>query len=203
VRVAAKTDDAEEAVSSGRVAAGSGDLELIQDGSTHQTVGLRFAGVTIPAGARISNAWLRFQVDEKKTTPAVVDVTIREQLIADAPTFTTSTRNISNRNPTGAAVPWDLPPWPTVGVSGAAEQSGNIASVIQEIVDGGGWASGHAMAILITGTAGTRTAESYEGQQDGGASAPRRIHELTGATPRPARVLMRACTCVPSFFRSC
>jgi hypothetical protein len=45
---------------------------------------------------------------------------------------------------------------------GAAQQSVDIAAVIQQIVDGSGWASGRALVVIVTGT-GKRVAEAYDG----------------------------------------
>ena len=42
----------------------------------------------------------------------------------------------------------------------------DIASVVQEIVDGAGWSSGNSLAVIITGT-GRRAAESYNGNRTG------------------------------------
>ena len=48
VRVASSADDAEER-SSGSISLSSSDLELTTDGSDNQWIGMRFAGLSIPA----------------------------------------------------------------------------------------------------------------------------------------------------------
>ena len=48
VPVRASADDAEERTSTAAVTLGSGDLNLGQDGTRAQTVGMRFTGVTVP-----------------------------------------------------------------------------------------------------------------------------------------------------------
>lgn len=158
VRVAATADDAEEKTS-GSVGLTSSDLELGENGK--QTVGIRFAAVTIPAGATILQAYVQFQVDEVSTGAATL--LIQGQASDDAPSFSSSTRNISSRQPTAAAIQWTPAPWPTVGAAGPDQQTPNIASIIQEIVDLPGWASGQAIVVMITGS-GKRVAESYNGQ---------------------------------------
>src|SRR5688572_20478550 len=70
VRIAASSDDAEEIAATGEVTANSSDLELVADGSDVQLVGLRFPGVTIPAGAVIQQAWVQLQTDEVSTGAA-------------------------------------------------------------------------------------------------------------------------------------
>ncbi|MGH7416699.1 MAG: PKD domain-containing protein, partial [Candidatus Rokuibacteriota bacterium] len=52
--------------------------------------------------------------------------------------------------------------WSSVGEAGMAQRSEDISGVIQEIVTRPGWASGNALALIITGT-GKRVAEPYEG----------------------------------------
>jgi hypothetical protein len=159
VRVSASSDDAEER-SSGSVSLSSSDLELIRDGTNNQTVGMRFNGVHIPQGSVISNAYVQFQVDETKNEPGVL--TIQAQAIDDAPTFTTASKSISTRARTAASVEWSPPPWSTVGQAGPDQRTPNIASVIQEVVDRPGWASGNSFVLVINGT-GKRVAESYNG----------------------------------------
>lgn len=66
VRVAAGSDDAEQALS-GSMYLNSSDLELTTDGSTQQVVGTRFVGVQIPRGATVTWAYVQFQVDEVST----------------------------------------------------------------------------------------------------------------------------------------
>ncbi|MBT8144227.1 MAG: LamG domain-containing protein, partial [Gammaproteobacteria bacterium] len=166
VPITTGSDDAEERVSNGNVNNNSSDLELSTDGSNNQLVGMRFTSVTIPNGSTISSAYIQFQVDE--TNSGATSVNIRGQAIDDAPTFTTGNSNISSRSRTSATVPWALVPWTTVGEAGSDQQTPNIATVIQEIIDRPGWASGNDLVIIITGS-GERTAESYNGDSSGAA----------------------------------
>jgi hypothetical protein len=84
-------------------------------------------------------------------------LTIKGQLIANAPTFTTTSGNISSRTTTTASASWTPGSWTT----GSDYNSPSIVSVIQEIVDQGTWASGNAIAIIITGT-GHRASQAYD-----------------------------------------
>jgi hypothetical protein len=165
VRVAGASDDAEEA-ESGAVELASGDLELVDDGGL-QTVGLRFAGVTVPRGVTIRNAFVQFEVDEP--TSQATSLTIAGQASDRAASFTTAARNVSARPRTTATVSWSPAAWPTEGAAGAAERTPSLAPVIQEIVSRTGWTSGNALALIITGE-GRRVARSFDGQPDG---APR------------------------------
>jgi PKD repeat protein/uncharacterized protein YjiK len=174
-RVAANADDAEESTS-GNVSLGSSDLELVKD----QTVGIRFNAVSIPPGVTIHNAYIQFQADE--THLETTSLTIEGEAIDDAPTFTTSNGNISLRETTPTSVSWSPVPWTTVGEAGANQRTPNIASVIQDIVGRQGWQSDNSLVIIITGT-GTRTAESYNGDQ---AGAPLlHVDYLVGSSTAP------------------
>jgi len=52
------------------------------------------------------------------------------------------------------------------GEAGPDQRTANISAVIQKIVDCPGWASGNALAIIVTGS-GKRVAEPYEGDPTG------------------------------------
>ncbi len=176
VRVAAGNDDAEENAS-GAMYRNSTDLELIYDGS-NQTVGMRFAGVSIPPGATIVNAYLQFWVDETSSDPTFL--TVQGQAIDNALGFSTATRNISSRSRTAASVSWVPPAWLTVGAAGLDQRTSNLSSVIQEIVSRPGWVRGNSLAIIVTGT-GHRVAVAYEGNP---ARAPLlHVEYSTGAPP--------------------
>lgn len=164
VRVAASSDDAEDRLASGAVKLKSSDLELGEDKGRPQLVGLRFAGLSIPRGASITSAHLQFQVDEVNT--GTTDLTIAGEASDDALTFTSSSGNITSRTTTAASVTWSPPPWATKGEAGAAQQTPDIATVIQEIVNRPGWQSGNSLVLIIAGT-GERTAESFDGDATG------------------------------------
>ncbi|GJL78480.1 MAG: hypothetical protein NPINA01_14690 [Nitrospinaceae bacterium] len=159
VRVSAGSDDAEERAT-GSVSLSSTDLELVFDSGGNQTVGLRFLGVAIPPGATITEAYVQFQADE--THSGVTSLTVQGQNSANPATFTSATNNITSRPLTTASVPWSPVPWNIVGEAGPDQRTADISSVIQEIVNLPGWASGNALAVIISGS-GERVAESFNG----------------------------------------
>lgn len=166
LRVATGSDDAEE-TPSGAMYTTSSDLELVYDNYVmpgNQTVGIRFNTVNIPVGASILRAYVQFQVDEPTTE--ATSLVIRGEDADNAGPFFTSTGNISSRQLTTAAVGWVPLSWTVVGEAGPAQQTPDISSVIQEIVDRPGWSNGNSLGIIITGT-GRRVAESYEGDSRG------------------------------------
>jgi hypothetical protein len=160
LRVQASMDDVEERAD-GSMYSHSTDIELVTDGNP-QTVGLRFQGVSIPAGAEIVNAWLQFTTDE--TTNGDTSVVIRGESSANAPAFTSVARNVSGRVSTQAQVPWSIAPWAVVWEAGAAQESPSVTAIVQEIVDNPDYA-GDAMVFTITGS-GRRTAESFDGNAE-------------------------------------
>ncbi len=166
--IAQGSDDAEER-SNGSVSLTSGDIELVDDGSREQTVGLRWTGVSLPPGAIVTTAWVQFQVDEVDLDPA--DLVIQGQAGDDPATFTNTTFDITARPRTSASQQWLPAPWTAVGDRGPDQQTPDLAAVIQEIVDRPGWASGNALVLIVTGT-GERTAES----RNSSANAPAMLH---------------------------
>lgn len=184
-------DDAEERVSNGNMSLTSSDLELTSDGGTNQLVGIRFQNINLPQGTTIISASIQFTTDE--TNSGSTSITIRGEDTDNASVFSSTNSNISNRTLTTASVAWNsIPAWNTVGQSGANQQTPDLTSVVQEIVNRGGWASGNSMAFVINGS-GERTAESYNGTS---AQAPIlsittnfSLDPLPSITPNPNRGL--------------
>lgn len=162
VKVSNGNDDAEEA-ESGNMYLNSSDLELVYDSynsAGNQEVGIRFRNVVVPNGAIITNAYIQFTCDE--TANSSGSLTIKGEDEDNASIFTTTSNNISNRSNTTTSVNWTPSTWNTVGEAGSAQRTPDLTSIVQEIVDRGGWSSGNAMAFMLSGT-GKRVAESYNG----------------------------------------
>ncbi len=159
-RVADGNDDAEEFIQDGGMYLTSSDLELAYEGIKPQIIGMRFAGLDVPRGATVTRAYVQFTVDEADTGAATLAIT--GQADDNAAPFTSSNHNLSSRPTTTASVPWVPAPWPHVGAAGPDQQTPDLKAVIQEIVNRNGWAAGHALALIVSGT-GERTAESYNG----------------------------------------
>lgn len=158
-RILFGADDVEENNDNGAMYIDSSDIELVReplDGS-NQTVGLRFQYLFIPRRATIDTAYLEFTVDEVQSE--ATNVVIRAQLADSAQAFSSAASDVTSRPLTSASVPWSIPAWDTVG---ANQQSPDIAAVLQEIIDRGGWSVNNSIVLVIDGT-GRRTAESYEG----------------------------------------
>ena len=165
IQIDSSRDDAEESLESKRVRTDSSDLELVHDvdAGEKQLVGLRFDNVQIPQGADILEAVVQFQVDEPDA--GAIHLDIAGELENDAASFRPRDRNLSNRRQTQATVNWTPPVWNTVGQAGPDQQTPDLSTIIQEIVDRQGWQYGNALALLISGNggSGTRVADSYDG----------------------------------------
>jgi hypothetical protein len=178
VAVASGADDAEQSAA-GTVTLNSTDLELVRDDGTssgNQIVGLRFADLSIPRGALITNATIQFTADESQSEATVVN--IAAEAVDNAASFTTTANNLGSRALTPLSVPWQPAAW-TAGQSNATQRTPNLAGLVQEVVSRPGWASGNAIAFLISGT-GHRTANAF----DKSGSAPARLTvSYTSPTP--------------------
>tara|TARA_R110002049_G_scaffold296540_3_gene484716 strand:- start:3349 stop:7809 length:4461 start_codon:yes stop_codon:yes gene_type:complete len=181
--ISSGSDDAEQSLVSGAMDITSSDLEITTE-NDDQAIGLRFAGVNIPQGATILDAYLQFQVDES-TTSGTVDVAILVENSSNPTTYTNAVNNIAGRTYSSAdTVYWNnLAPWGTVGVSGADQRTPSLISLVQDRINQSNWISGNAIAFGMvqpailsipgyTGNTGKRTAESING-----SSAPQLIVE--------------------------
>jgi hypothetical protein len=175
-RIAVAADDVEEEVPAGTISGNITDIELVT-GTTLQVVGLRFPNLTVPPGMTILTAYIQFQADEVQSE--ATSLTIKAHAADNAPAFTTAAFNVSVRPRTTASATWTPPAWTLVGEQGPNQRTPELKDVLQEIVNRPGWASGNAVAIIITGT-GHRTARSFEGLASGAAL----LHiEMGGAPP--------------------
>ena len=96
-------------------------------------------------------------LDEPDSVPTAVQIV--GEAAANAAPFGSEAFNLSSRPMTTAAVTWDpIPVWSGVGT----HQTPSLATIVQEIVNGSGWAAGQAMVLVLSGT-GERTAVSYDG----------------------------------------
>ncbi len=143
------TSKCEERVSSGSCNTSSSDIELVYDGH-QQVVGIRFTGVGIDQGTTINSAYIQFTDDEGGT--GTVNLTIYGEDNNNASDFSTNTNDVSNRTKTSASVSWSPNDWNDNGESGSDQKTPNLSTIVQEIVDRGGWSNGNAIVFIIEGT---------------------------------------------------
>jgi hypothetical protein len=167
VRIAQSSDDAVEYSSTAMELA---KQDLWMDLYQGRTIGLRFPGLTIPRGATISAATVQFHVESVQANVALT-LTLKGEDADDSATFTTTSGNITARPETAASVNWAIPHWAATHDEGAAQLSADLATIVQEIVDRGGWDSGNALAVLLTSVSGSglRDAETYDSENGSAA----------------------------------
>jgi hypothetical protein len=150
------------------------------------TAGLRFQDLSIPSGARIDSAFIIVTSHEGKDAEDVARLTIVGQADANPSTFTMDAL-MTDRPQTEASVFWEVAEeWELW----AAYRTPDLSSIIQEIVDMDGWASGNSMAFIFKGedqgpseVDNAREWESFENiadPEDGGdgQNHPERVPKL-------------------------
>jgi len=125
---------------------------------SNQKIGVRFSDLQIPVGANITEA--RIQFTAKGESDGDSDLTIKGEAINNADPFEEENGNLSDRSTTSTSVNWQPDHWTSDEGSGPNEQTPNISTILQEIIDGQDWESGNAMVFLITGT-GERSAQNF------------------------------------------
>ncbi len=139
---------------------GSSDLELPNDGGTNQTVGVQFTGIDLDQGQVITSAHIQFEADEVQT--GAITITIEGELENSADSYSSTALDVSGRTPTTAtAISWSPTDWNSIGQAAAPQQTPDLTTLVQEIVNQAGWSNGNNMSFIFTGPAGNRrTAET-------------------------------------------
>lgn len=163
--ITSSIDDAEQRVSNGQMYTNSSDLELVDDFDYlgMQVVGLRFTGLNIPAGSQIQTASIQFAVDETVGSNGTISIAGHD--VANSPAFSTSAYNISSRTKTSATTSWspDYTKWNVAHEQTPDQETPDLSSVVQEIIDNTGWSNNNAMTFIFSGT-GSVSAEAYDGE---------------------------------------
>jgi hypothetical protein len=148
-------------------------------------VGMRFQTVAIPAGATITNAYL--SVVPSATGEDEPLVTVYFEDADDAATFTTTASDISNRART-SGVSWSST---DLGASGSTyHNSPDLSSILQTVINRGGWASGNDLAVIVQGGATATRDLTIEAYENAGANPPRLHVEYT--LPAPVKISVSA-----------
>lgn len=104
---------------------------------------MRFLNITVPVGATITEAHLEL-MSSGNDSANTVNSRIRGKDVDNA-TIDTTTGGFENPPFTTAVVDWDaIAAW----TNGTTYNSPDIKTIIQEIIDRPGWASGNAMVII-------------------------------------------------------
>jgi len=122
----------------------------------YQKTGLRFEDINIPYGAKITRAHIQFRANS--TSSASNSMTIYGEANNNPTNFSTSYKNISNREKTRQSVSWSFGTWKS-GDAKKVQRTPDISKVIQEIISEDDWNNYDALAFIIEGT-GSRIAQS-------------------------------------------
>ena len=140
---------------------------LLRLGSTGGGLaGFRFQAVPVANAATVSDVFIQFTAAGGNTLDAVLR--IHAEANDDAPTFTTTANDISDRTLTTAYVDWTPEAWDTAQAD-AATRTPDLSAVLQEVVNRAGWATGQAVVFVISlspantdATSPTRKAASFD-----------------------------------------
>ncbi len=140
--VAGSGDDAQES---------GGAMDLtgtnLNANATSHLSGMRFTGVTIPAGSTVTAATLELYLPSGSYDDP--DVTISGEAAGNAAAFSTSSDDLTDRAKTTATVTWAAN-----NLGTGAQTTPDLSAIVGEIVGGAGWASGNALVLFVAGNSG-------------------------------------------------
>jgi len=113
-----------------------------------QKIALRFSDLRIPKGVTITEAKLTLTPSAAPVSPVESEWTIRAEQSGDSPPLSPQIRDISNRPVGGASVKWIVDE-DTLETADDPEESPDIKSVIQSIVNRDDWCGGNALTLIL------------------------------------------------------
>lgn len=143
-KISSNSYDAEEK-EDGDMSINSSDLDL-----NEYTVGLLYNNVTIPQGATITSAYIRFRSEDNSPSSSA-SVKIYAEDVDDASTFSYSDDDITDRTKTSASTTWSIERWYTNSYYNSAD----FTSVVQEVINRSNWSSGNKLNIIIEPNSGS------------------------------------------------
>ncbi|WP_210396388.1 PilC/PilY family type IV pilus protein [Motiliproteus sediminis] len=129
-------------------------------GGTAQTIGLRFNEIMVPQGATITSATLSMTAESNNAASATL--TFQGEAADQSAPFEEANGNISGRSKTSATVGWTGAP---AFNANSTYTSPDLTSIVQEIVNRGGWCGGNSLSLFITGNE-LRDLKSFENNID-------------------------------------
>jgi len=154
VTVENDNDDAEERASNGNMDRDDDTLELVYESNNKQVVGIRFASVPLPAGARIVSAHVDFT--DRGAGSGNPTLTIVGQKALTPGSFADSKRNISSRVDSASertsTVTWSNIPDPA---DGQTVTTPDLRTIFQDLVDQPGWTSGNPVVLVFEHQSGS------------------------------------------------
>lgn len=155
------------ATENAQIATGVDDVENSGTGGSQldfepgNNIGLRFRNLDIPQGATILDAYITITA-RRDDTGASTDINI----YGEAEDNPSSYGNVNSRTKTAATVLWEPSDW----TQNITYDTPDISTIVQEIVNRGGWNEGNAMAFIMETTGPNRRGRTYN---DSPTRAPR------------------------------
>jgi hypothetical protein len=120
----------------------TGDMVIGYNSGSYRSFFVRFPDVTIPVGAIIQSAFVRVKSGATKTSDCYFDIYFNDADDAVAPT---SAADANSKALTTETAAWTAGEW----TSGLKYDTPDLKTLLQEIVDRPGWASGNAMMAMF------------------------------------------------------
>ncbi|WP_299074109.1 PilC/PilY family type IV pilus protein [uncultured Paraglaciecola sp.] len=151
--------------------------ELSFKSTSNKYIGVRFRKIGLPQGATVSNAYLEFTANTNSST-STASFNISGVNQNDPSSFKSYPRYLLRDKPKTASVAWTgIPQW----LKNDTYQSPPVTSIVQQIVNRGGWNIGNDMMFVFSNFVGSRGAYTYNGKP---SSTVRLVIEYEGsATP--------------------
>ncbi len=137
-------------------------------------LGLRFTGVTVPAGATITDAHL--ELTASTTQWNAVGFEIAVEATGNSAAFTDTSRPSQRTLLAPRVQHTSDAQW----VAGTRYPLDNMAAVVQALVNQPGWSSGQALSVIARGTSGAWARKFVSGAEGGAIAAPRLVVSYTG-----------------------
>jgi len=152
-------------------------------GSGAANAGFRFPNIAIPGGATIVTAKITFTSDDTRSS-TTVNLTIKGEKELNPDVFTTDFTVFNSRraDATTATVAWNnIAAW----TAGQPYDTPELKTIIQELIDQEGWASGNAIVIFFDNNASSASAHRRSQQTATGGDTPALL-SITYTLPLPA-----------------
>ncbi|MFK7808241.1 MAG: lamin tail domain-containing protein, partial [Saprospiraceae bacterium] len=146
------SDDAEEPVNQSFTAISENILNIVNDWSGDQKVGIRFQNIPFPQGAIINKARIQFTSAFPTASVGPSNLTIEAELSANSSTFSNAANDVSNR-PTGSeSINWQPEEWTVLNAATEKERTPDLSVLVQEVVDQSNWSEDNAISFIFSGT---------------------------------------------------
>lgn len=144
---------------------GQADPLYLIGNSPGMTTALRFNGVTIPQGATITMARVTVWSNLNQSNVADAWATLGAEQVDNASQITSGANHESRKTNLGTTVQWG----PHAGLASAnlPFQSPSLVSIVQQIVDRGGWDSGNSIQFFAVPNASTTVDYQFRSYWEG------------------------------------